>query len=989
MTPSFKSLRYTTAIAVSLVALSTANQAYATCDAAGSAGNDTITCTSAGGANAAVDLLAGNDMLTNDAGSTIDSGSGSGNIAITKDAAGTFTLNNNGTIQAANAGNSGGSSLEDDDGAVVFIGAGTTSATITNAGTIQNTGSAGSRPSEGILSNSAVTINNSGSITSLVDGITVRGSGDVTINNLTGGLIESFDDDSGGGFIGFISNSIEVDKSGGVVTIDNSGTIRGKTVGMSIESDVSGGITNNAGGLITNTRNLVSGAIDFTSSMSGDILNNGTILGATAGIKFGSAGTFSGTLTNNNLIQGGGQAAILLQNATVAGGGIINNATGIIRRTSGGSGVISVSDGDISSGITNAGLIENTGGGTGIVVWGFSSGPGDISGGINNSGIIRGGIGIQVSDTSSGAAISGGINNSGTIEGTGGTAIEFTDISGASPININGGRIIGDVTDNFGAGTSFSPVTITGSGFDTEGDFTVSSLAVNAGREFRISTGDTFNTRSMSTAGTINFEVDAAGAVGALNVTNGAINLNGGTVGAEVDAAADGVLTDGQEIQIGTGTAALIGTTGAVGQTLTTVTDDSLLWDFAIADGGQADITTGGADNTDLFFKIVQAASAGGSAITNNANSAGTTVNTLLGSTDPQFALVAAKVNAASTSEELEAILQAVLPQVDGASLTAAQNVTGNTIRLVSDRLTTIRGTGGGTSGISSGDLTENLQMWGQVFGQNIEQGLRKGIAGYDADTYGVTVGADTEGLHDEATIGLAFSYANTDVDSDNVTNTQSDINSYNVTLYGDYDLDNDTYVVGDIGYTYGDNETTRFNVGGVAGLNADSDYGSHQFQARAIVGRDYTPSQYEGLRVTPKAQVRYTHYQNEDISETGAGGANLNVESEGLNSLELGVGIDVRKDYVQNNGGILSPEVSVGYRYDVIGDAVQTTSTFDAGGASFKTEGTDPDQDTLNFGVGVGYTTPSSMEFTVSYDYENKDEFDSHSAFIRLAAPF
>ena len=174
-----------------------------------------------------------------------------------------------------------------------------------------------------------------------------------------------------------------------------------------------------------------------------------------------------------------------------------------------------------------------------------------------------------------------------------------------------------------------------------------------------------------------------------------------------------------------------------------------------------------------------------------------------------------------------------------------------------------------------------------------------------------------------------------------------------------------------------------------MAGLNANSDYGSHQFQARTILARDYHLSGYEGVRVTPKGQVRYTYYQNEDINETGAGGANLNVDSEGLNILEIGVGVDVRKDYTQNNGSIISPEISAGYRYDVIGDAVQTTSTFESGGPSFRSEGADPDQGTLNLGFGVGYTTPSSIELTASYDYENKDAFDSHSGFIRVAAPF
>jgi len=861
---SYKSLRYSTAIAVSLIALSTANQAHAQCAPAASAGNDTITCT--GTQTGGIDLQGGTDTITNN-GTIQNTGTGTRDAIVSTTGSGSYTIVNNGII---------------------------------SVGSTSGSGSRGVHIQAGNL-----------------DGLT----------NALGATIE--------------------------VTAPAFANARA----LYIRSGTTGNITN--AGTITSTG--LGATFDGALSVhSGAFNNSGTITGASIGINVTGA-DFAGGFTNSGTIRGNGFGAL-----SFAGGG------------------------DASGGITNTstGLIEGVGG-FGIAV-GSSSGA-DISGGINNAGIIRGNIGIHATDTSSsGVGISGGITNSGTIEGTGGNAILYEDIDQVSAININGGRIIGNVTDNFGDGTTFSPVTIVGSGFDTEGDFTVSSLTVNAGQEFRISTGDTFNTRSMSmgAGSTINFEVDAAGAVGALNVTNGAIDLTGGAIGAEVDPAADGVLMDGDEIQIGTGTAALIGTTGAVGQALTSVTDDSLLWDFSIADGGQAEIT-GSVDANNLFFLVSQAASAGGSAVTTNANTAGTVINTLMGTTNPALSSIVSNVNAASTSEELEEILQAVLPQVDTGSLSAAQNVTGNTIRLVSDRLTTIRTGGRSQRGISSGDLAEDLHMWAQISGQKAEQGERDGVAGFEADTYSVTVGADTEGVHDNATVGLALSYANTDVDSDNATNTQSDINSYNFTVYGDYDLNNDTYLIGDIGYTYGDNDTTRYNVGGVAGLNANSDYGSHQVQARAILAKDYYPSHYEGLRVTPKALAKYTYFTNEDFTESGAGGANLSVDSEALNIFELGVGVDVRKDYVQADGGIISPEISAGYRYDLVGDAVQTTSTFEGGGASFRSEGADPDQDTLNLGLGIGYTAPSSMEFTVSYDYENKDEFDSHSAFIRLAAPF
>ena len=905
-----KNLHYTTAIAISLIAISTANQAQAQCvftpGPGGTAGDDVVTCS--GTATGPVDLLGGNDSLTN-AGATITGEilPGDGDDIIT----------NNGDIFGLIESTGGSDTVINNAGALIQT-TGTTSVDV---------------PIRYIAVNGN-SIYNAGTIESEVRAIRLQNNSDLT-----------------GGFL---------NDTTGVITGDTNSTFDGAWDNAAIDiagGDFSGGFENRG----TIRHNSLAG-IAFngsTQTITGAIVNSGTISGGLSGINLEGFGlNYSAGIDNSGTIAGdGGNGIIVGSSSNDVSGGITNRSGGVISGAIAGINVRSASNG-ISGGVTN-----------------------------EAGGVISGNVGIVVSG---GNSISGGIDNIGNIEGTGGTAISLTNLSAVTPININGGRIIGDVTDS-NVASNRSLVTITGSGFDTEGDFTVSSLTVNAGEEFRISTGDTFNTENinLSTGSTINFEVDATAAVGLLNVTAGAINLTGGAVGAEVNPSADGVLVAGQEILIGTGTADVIGTTGAVGQALEAAANDSLLFDFQIADGAQTDIT-GSTDASELYFLITQAAAAGESAVTSNANNAGTVFDALRGITsNTELSNIITTLDGVSTSEELEEVLQAVLPQVDGASLSAAQNVTNNTIRLVSDRLTSIRGGSGSVSGISSGDVTQSLQVWGQVFGQKINQGQRKGIAGYDADTYGTTIGLDTEGLYDKATVGIALSYANTEVDSDNATNTQSDIDSYNVTLYGDYDLGDQAYIVGDIGYTYGDNETTRFNIGGVSGLNAQSDYGSHQIQARAIIGRDYSPAQYEGLRVTPKAQVRYTYFQNEDIEETGAGGANLNIDSENLNLLEFGLGVDVRKDYVQADGSILSPEVNIGYRYDVIGDAVETTSTFSGGGPSFRTEGADPDQDTFNVGVGFGYTAVSNMEITASYDYESKDEFNSHSAFIRLAAPF
>ena len=112
MTPSLKSLRYTTAIAVSLVALSTANQANAQC-----MGSPIFTCTGSNGAQ----TISGASTVTD---VVIDAGADTGKITIFN----TANVNNAGLIDADSA-----------TGSLQFSNA--TGATITNSGTIRSAGS--------------------------------------------------------------------------------------------------------------------------------------------------------------------------------------------------------------------------------------------------------------------------------------------------------------------------------------------------------------------------------------------------------------------------------------------------------------------------------------------------------------------------------------------------------------------------------------------------------------------------------------------------------------------------------------------------------------------------------------------------------------------------------------------------------------------------------------------------------------------------------
>ena len=922
-------------------------------------GDDDIVLNTSATGNNILTLSGGNDTLTISAGVTLTGVGGGGNgFVIGSNNLTGLTVNNAGVVQQTNNGNAS-------DGFVLQGIAGPLM--INNTGSILQAGGASPNNPNGIAAAIQLSvgdnltffsITNSGTIASVKQAIQFNGDAQSSIVlNQAGGLIQATSGRDSGG----INTALFL--SSGADTV-----------------------TNESGATIDGLINLIGGDDRFT--------NAGTVLDATE-LNLGAGDDIfvnDGSITGNVLP--GADNDMITNRGTITG---LSEASAL--------GVVTLDGGADVFSNEATGTITAVSGQDGVVVTGTAA---DL---LVNAGSITGDIGLRVTS----GAVTGGIENRGTITGLAGTAIELSGLTEVTPIVLNGGRIVGDVVDD-GLVAGRSPVTVTGSGFVTEGDFRVSSLGIDAGRDFTVGAGDTVTVGALSASGgTLRFALGAA-SEGFLEVTgagNG-IDLTGVTVAATVDI--DRPLNVGDEIRVGTGNAALVGQSGTTGQALTRIDDDSLLFDFLAADGGQAGITSS-ADATDLFFRVAQAGTASENALTSNTRAVGAVVDALAGAADPALTGLLIEVATASTADELEAVLQATLPQVDRSGLLATELLTNNTVRLVSDRLTSVRTSrrASAAGGFDPGEVrpddhllllsiaTEEelsfapnslfgvygLQPWGQVFGQDIDQDRSDAIAGFDARTYGLTVGVDTGGADPPAVLGVAVTYADSDVRSRGVNDTQTDIDSINLTLYGDYDLSDTSYLAGDVGVTQSFHDATRFDVGGSAGLNADSDFESQQFQARLIVAKELHLDRSRGLVLTPKLTSRYLHFRTEDFTETGAGGAGLRVDNDGVDVLELGVGLDLRRKFVLNDGSVLYPEISAGYRYDVIGDAVQTSSTFIGGGPTFVSQGADPDQGTLNLGVGVGYRATNELEVSFTYDYELRGDLESHAAQLRVSVPF
>lgn len=693
--------------------------------------------------------------------------------------------------------------------------------------------------------------------------------------------------------------------------------------------------------------------------------------------------------------------------------------------------------------------------------------------------------------TNTGGA-SSGIVTDGIIEGTGGIAIKFAYnpyyvyhspygdyIYGgyslnttATPIEIAGGRIVGDIMDPYSE-EGFSPVTVSGD-FTSEGDFLVSDFTVASGGVFNLDDGNmvqshngvhvdgTFNvvgtnadinsdmtvnnngeftideditvsgeftnngrtniatgrqlTVDTMAAGTgdLHFGFNTANDAAQLVVTGGAANLTGQTL--HIDVTGTTGLSDYAHVLLVDSNGAII---GGPGGTRTAVDDDSVLWEFLVVDGTDSLINT---DASHLYLISSQASSVGLLAATQNNENVGNVLMTQQSTTDPQLAAVVASMNGASTQEEFNEVLEATQAPADAAEPTIMSDFTRNTmdtagLRLQQLRLQDIQRKGGTTSlqqqdqfipemkgfqtwAVSFGDTSgasrnhglaqEKWQQTGHQFvggfGSYTRQDRRSGIDGFDAVSGGAIFGIDTATSFDEKVFGLAFSYLHAEVESNNANRAENNIDGFQIMGYMAQSIGRDAYAEFMASYARNDNSTKRHDVGGVPGLTAKGDFVSQETGAKAAIGRHIA---YKDYLLTQSFSLDWLHYMADDYTETGAGGAGLSVSTKNLDSIEIGTGLRAERRFKREDGNVIIPEVHAGYYYDMAGDALQKSSSFIGGGASFATESPDPARHRANLGFGVTYQAAPDWDYTFSYDLDLKSGYQDHNLVAKAAWKF
>ena len=803
------------------------------------------------------------------------------------------------------------------------------------------------------------------------DAITANFSGTTQAisGGITGGAAETVDVNFSGGSTITLSGAA----SSGIDTLD----ITGSTTVTTNQNLAAAAITVASGSTLATTANTITGAVANAGTL---VFGGGSVTGAITGaglLDVNAGGTFTGALTQGTAdiagvtLTQGAASGYTIGSTNFSGAGTLallngsQTVTGNFTNTTDGQGTITIADGagtttivgDLGASTSHSLAALTLGGGNTQTVTTTGSLFVDVIS-VDDADILQFlGTGAQ---TVSGVIRGVGANDGVITVGNGTTATPTVTFSGLLG---GGGNDPGALTVNTGATAIFA----------AGGVHEIDGAITNTGT-VQVNRGDTLSTAGASvdaSVGTLNIGVGKAA-----GTQNFGIVIEGGD---DVNLANDTVHFVVSSLQPLTTGASVLGNVfqGNAQNTIagSTVTDNSYIYSFALVDDVNNIDVTVAQENT----------IASGTESSAHANAGNVLLTDLATSTDADINAAQGAMVAASTAEALDEVLESVVPTIDGGAVLSGFTASVQSLDANSNRLAAVRD--GNETGMVAGEIGQGVEAWIQGFGQLADHDKRDGIDGYESDTLGVAVGVDTANIVDGGRIGLALSYANSDVESKNANSTDTDVSSYQVSLYGDTDLGAETYLEGMLGFAWNDIDQTRHNVG-FAGNTADADFDSNQVIAYAEAGRDYAIG--GKATFTPSILAHYQHISVDDYTETGAGGLNLSVDNDNLDIFELGLGAEVSWDLEGANGADVRPAINAGYRHDLVGDEVQSTSSFaGAPAVSFATDGVEPAQGTFNVGASISYAMENNWEFTADYDLDIKSDYDAHAAYLRAGYKF
>ena len=391
--------------------------------------------------------------------------------------------------------------------------------------------------------------------------------------------------------------------------------------------------------------------------------------------------------------------------------------------------------------------------------------------------------------------------------------------------------------------------------------------------------------------------------------------------------------------------------------------------------------------------------------VTANAQSTAQVARNLGGVTESQVEVAVAIVNAAadnaadpvlrlvnnifSAANKAQArqLLEQLEPQETelGGATTAVVATGGQVAGVFSDRLSALRGGDGFAAsrqtGFATGGYGLDKAFWMKPFGawgkQSRTKDKKQTFAGYSTKGYGLALGADAP-AGDGVRVGAAAAYSTTDVTGKGAAKAETDVKSWQVSVYGDYTAD-DYYVEGQLGYGRSAISTTSKVVALSRTRKADYDVN----QVTASVGGGMPIPLGGAAFVTPTAGLSWARVGSASYTTKGLGSLNQKLSVSAVDVIVGSVGAKVHTR-IKQTSGTLVPSARVGMSYDFAGDQTIVSGKYTKINRTVKIKGAKVEQFAGTAGLGLTYEDPR-WSVGADYDLSVRSGYQGHAA--RLSA--
>jgi hypothetical protein len=326
-------------------------------------------------------------------------------------------------------------------------------------------------------------------------------------------------------------------------------------------------------------------------------------------------------------------------------------------------------------------------------------------------------------------------------------------------------------------------------------------------------------------------------------------------------------------------------------------------------------------------------------------------------------------INFAASQQRTQQVFSQFAPDVSGGTREIAIMLTDQASGPVASRQRLLR-----SFSNEPGDTT----LWGEEFtGQISNKGKVSDdgtLTSYKDHGFGFVLGLDG-GSPRNGWYGGAFTYYTGDVTQQLPRATRTNTQWYMLTGYTDWHGKH-VFLDTQLSAAYGDFDETRIlNVGGLLRTATSKRPGA----MLALGANSGVILKYAGIEVDPHVSLDGMTLREEGYQEANGGpGLNLDVAPYFASSLRTAVGADF-KTQISLWNFVLSPEARLGYRYDVLQQAVKIKAAFESTGGRSTTGNTltfigpDPDSGNAIVGLGLGANT-DTWQLGVNYDWIRGD---------------